>query len=125
MKSIYITTLLTTAVLFAPCGKAEDKGGPANLLIKFELFSMPTQEAAKLMRVRTSDETTYDTLVAQGRQESVTVINCRSGQKASSQSISELIYPTEYEPAELPHTICINHKKPSDDKKGDDGKGKE
>ncbi len=119
MRSIYIITLLTTAILFAPRGMADNTGGPANLSIRFELFSMPTLEAAKMMRVSPSDIDTYNHLATEGRQEAVTVITGRSGAKISSESVSEHIYPTEYIPAKLPDTICIHHGKDQDGKKDD------
>ena len=42
----------------------------------------------------------------------------RSGQKATSESVEEFIYPTEYEPAELPNTVHIKDKEEGDQPTG-------
>ncbi|MFC4992168.1 hypothetical protein [Rubritalea tangerina] len=38
------------------------------------------------------------------------MVTCRSGEKATTESVRELIYPTEYEPAEVPKEVHIDGK---------------
>lgn len=49
-------------------------------------------------------------LVKQGKAEIAETAICfaRSGQKATTESVKEMIYPTEYEPAEIPNEVQIN-----------------
>ncbi|MEO5715227.1 MAG: hypothetical protein ABIT37_17240 [Luteolibacter sp.] len=52
-------------------------------------------------------------LVKDGKAAVVETLLCtsRSGQKATSESVEEFIYPTEYEPAELPNNIHVKDEK--------------
>ena len=86
------------------------------LSVTFELFSIPTVEAGKLMRERDSDHAKYDYLVENGKVESMTVLRTRSGQKSTNEAIQELIYPTEYVPAEIPNSIHIHGEEVKPDK---------
>lgn len=51
-------------------------------------------------------------LVKEGKASILETMLCtsRSGQKATSESIEEFIYPTEYEPATLPENVQVNKK---------------
>jgi hypothetical protein len=74
-----------------------------NVSVCYETFSLPLSMAAKLHRERLPDQELYERLVAAiaketVRQETVTVLRCVSDQKSTTDSISEQIYPTEYEP---------------------------
>ena len=55
-------------------------------------------------------------LVKDGKATIVETLLCtaRSGQKATSESVEEFIYPTEYEPAELPDNIHVKDEKEAD-----------
>jgi hypothetical protein len=92
-----------------------------NLSLRFEDFSLDLAAAAELQRADLGDEELYRRLLAmvakkEARQESMTVIRARSGNKALAESILETIYATEYEPPELPNTVgvSISPPKPAD-----------
>ncbi|MEO5917634.1 MAG: hypothetical protein ABIS50_25615 [Luteolibacter sp.] len=77
-----------------------------------ETFSLPLAVAAKLQRQQLPDSELYKQLLASvekqtARQESFTVLRGKSGQKSTAESISEQIYPKEYEPAELPNSVGV------------------
>jgi len=85
---------------------------PKNISICYETFSMPLAQAAKLQRERLADSDLYARLVAAvekqtARQETFTMLRSRSGQKATTESISEQIYATEYEPPRMPATVGV------------------
>lgn len=80
------------------------KKNPTHTIV-FETFSLPLKEAAALIRSGKTDEQIYATLVKSAKQEGLTVVRGRSGEKSSNESVHELIYPTEYEPAELPNSV--------------------
>ena len=71
--------------------------------VVFELFSMPIEEAGKLLRESESDSLKYNYLLEKGKLESMMVLKGRSGQKFSNEGVNELIYPTEYGPSETIH----------------------
>lgn len=84
-----------------------------NLTVRVEDFSLDLATAAELQRDDLGDEELYRRVIAmvgkkEARQESMTVIRARSGNKALGESILETIYPTEYEPAELPNTVGVS-----------------
>lgn len=85
---------------------------PRNVSICYETFSVPLALAAKLQREDNTDAELY-TLLAAGeekdgiRQESFDLVRCKPFQKATVESITERIYPTEYEPPELPNSIGV------------------
>lgn len=75
---------------------------PAVTSICFETFSLPLADAAALYRQKLSDSALYVELTArvekgQAKQEAFAVVRARSGEKALLESISETIYPTEYD----------------------------
>jgi hypothetical protein len=89
-----------------------ESNGPRNISICYETFSLPLAMAAKLQRELTSDSELYTRIVAAvekqtARQESFTVLRAKSGQKALSESISEQMFPNEYEPPELPNSVGV------------------
>lgn len=91
---------------------APDAGSALNLSLCYETFSLPLAQAARFQRQRVADPELYERLVAmteQGAaaQETFTMLRLRSGERASSESVGEQIYPTEYEPAELPNNVGI------------------
>lgn len=92
---------------------AAERNAPANISICYETFSLPLATAAKLQRELSSDAELYTRLVAAvekqtARQESFTVLRAKSGQKATAESISEQIYPTEYEAPSLPNAVGVS-----------------
>jgi hypothetical protein len=98
-----------------PAERAAEAGDKVqrNLSLRIEDFSLDLATAAELQRADLGDEELYRRLVAmvgkkEARQESMTVIRTRSGNKALGESILETIYATEYEPAELPNTVGVS-----------------
>lgn len=84
-----------------------------NLSLRFEDFSLDLATAAELQRADLGDEELYRRLIAmvgkkEARQESMTVVRSRSGNKALAESILETIYATEFEPPELPNTVGVS-----------------
>lgn len=77
--------------------------GTKNLSLSFETFSLDLAEAATLTRANLDDQSLYSKLLEliakkAAKQEQLTVIKTLSGTKATAESISEKIYPTEYMP---------------------------
>lgn len=75
-----------------------------------EVFSLPLSEAAKLKRARKTDGEDYAELVKRlesGKvvQEEFLMLRTVEGVGTSVEEISEMIYPTEFEPPELPNKI--------------------
>jgi Bacterial type II and III secretion system protein len=86
---------------------------PTNISICYETFSLPLAMAAKIQREQLPDSKLYARILAavekeEARQESFTVLRARSGQKSKTESISEQIYATEYEPPEMPSTVGVS-----------------
>jgi hypothetical protein len=84
-----------------------------NLSLRVEDFSLDLATAAELERADLGDEELYRRLIAmvgkkEARQESMTVIRTRSGNKALGEGILETLYATEYEPPELPNTVGVS-----------------
>lgn len=91
---------------------------PKQISFCCEEFSLPLAMAAKLHREGLTDAEIYQRLIAEvdkgtAIQESFTVIRSRSGEKATSEAISEVIYPTEYEPAQVPETLSVATSQPT------------
>ncbi len=83
----------------------EESKNEKNISICYEAFSLPLAMAADLQRQQLSDPALYAKLISglgkeSVRQEVLQIIRARSGMKATTESISELIYPTEYTPLE-------------------------
>jgi hypothetical protein len=102
-------------------GEAAAAEAPRNLSLRVEDFSLDLATAAELVRADLGDEELYRRLIAmvgkkEARQESMTVIRTRSGNKALGEGILETLYATEYEPPELPNTVgvSISPPKPAD-----------
>ncbi len=86
---------------------------PPNVSACFEAFSLPLGMAAELQRKGMTDPDLYQNLAAAAgkaevKQEILTVLRGRSGQKAEISSVSEQIYPTEYQPQELPKSLGLS-----------------
>ena len=93
---------------------------PRNLTLRFEDFSLDLATAAELLRTGPADEELYQKLLAmvgknEARQESMTVIRARSGQRANADSVAEKIFATEHEPPELPNTVGVSISPPKPD----------
>lgn len=87
--------------------------GPVNISLCLETFSLPLTAAAKLQREGLSDPALYERILEMSekngvKQETFTMVRGRSGQKFTTESISEEIYATEYEPPELPNSVGVS-----------------
>lgn len=81
----------------------------ANLTVRYEVFSLPMAFAADLMRRNHAHEDLYQTIVTMvsadhqdAAQETLSIITLRSGQRGETSAITEHIYPTEYDPPNIP-----------------------
>jgi len=84
-----------------------------NVSIRYEVFSLSLADAAALQRENLSDPAGYAKLVAmvakkEAKQETLTVLRTKSGQKATAESIFEQIYPTEYETPSHPDALGVS-----------------
>jgi len=83
-----------------------------NIEVCYESFSLPLSEAAALQRMNLPDSELYTRIVTmvadeKAKQERLSVLRVRAGQKATAESIAEHIYPTEWEPPELPNVVGV------------------
>lgn len=84
-----------------------------SITVCHETFSVPLAVAAKLHREDKSDAEIYAFLVSGQekdgiRQESFEVLRAKSSQRATTESICEFIYPSEYEPPSIPGNVGVS-----------------
>jgi len=89
---------------------------PRQILTLVEWIEMPQAEASKLLletplgfhadKLRAAAGAMIEAGTAKMLETSMVI--ARSGQKATTESIRERIYPTEYEPWELPNTVSVD-----------------
>lgn len=101
---------------------AAEEVEPLNISICYEAFSLPLAMAAELQREQLPDPALYAKMVAGLgdefiRQEIMQVIRAKSGQKATTESISEHIYATEYEPGKISNSEADTPEEPKADAK--------
>ena len=75
-----------------------------------EIFSLPLSQAARLKRARWDEAKSYQEIVkwvkgGKATQEEFLIVRTLNGTSASAEEITERIYPTEFEPPELPSEI--------------------
>ena len=85
---------------------AEPPADHFNISICYEDFSLPLAQAAALQREHLTDAQLYAKILAAAgkdsvRQETFSVVRCTSGHMTSVENITEIIYPTAYEPDNL------------------------
>lgn len=87
---------------------SQDNDG-GDLSMSYETFSLDIGSAADLMRRKLTNEKLYKTLVELAgagsnkiAQDTLIVLTLRTGTRGSTSSISEHIYPTEYDPPNTP-----------------------
>lgn len=78
----------------------------------YETFSLSLREAAALHRRRLTDTALYKAMIeglesGSVKQENFAILRSQPGLKSTSLSVVERIYPTEYEPPELPNSVGI------------------
>lgn len=94
--------------------------GTHGITICYEDFSLPLATAARLQREQLPDSELYSLITSAveketAKQESFVILRGRSGEKVSSKGVCEELYPTEYEPAELPNSVGISISPPEVD----------
>lgn len=99
-----------------PVPSAKGKEPPlehrSDVSMRYETFSLDLTTAAALLRADQPDAKLYKTLLRMvdqetAVQEGLTIIRSKFGTRSSAQSNLEYIYPTEWDPAELPQSIGI------------------
>jgi len=93
---------------------------PSTIKVVYEVFSLPMKQAAAIQRSGLSDSAFYAKMVAGLKDKSVKqvsflMVRSDSGQRVTGEQIQEYIYPTEFEPPELPNMVANTEK--SDEKK--------
>jgi Flp pilus assembly secretin CpaC len=86
---------------------------PKQIRVQVEFIEMPHEELTNLMtkpRSGANDQDLRDACTKLVEQNKATILEttsviARSGQKASTESITEFIYPTEWKPYELPNQL--------------------
>ena len=83
-----------------------NNGPPKIISACFETFSLSLTNASGLLREGLSDALLYQRILkgldaGTTEQEFLTVVRARLGEKSSSESITEEIYPTEYAPTSI------------------------
>jgi Bacterial type II and III secretion system protein len=91
-------------------GSAQTPDQPPNMSVCYEAFSLPLTMAATLQREQLADSALYAKLLAalgkeSVKQETLLILRAKSGQKATTENISEQIYPTDFEPAQTPNSV--------------------
>lgn len=86
---------------------------PANLSVCYEDFSLPLAMAAALQREHLSGGALYTKLLAAVgkdgvRQETFALVRGKSGQKSTTENISEDIYPAEYQPGQVSDAVTTS-----------------
>ena len=103
---------------FDPAGKQADLTLPRHVRTQVEYIELSLEDMTALMADPTAtknDTTLRQRVTALIKAKKATIIEtqmviARSGEKATSESIREYIYPTEYEPSELTNEIHIHNK---------------
>ncbi len=100
---------------------------PRVLQVVYEVFSLNQSDAAASQREALTDREIYAKMVAgldggKVKQEKLQAIRSQSGQRASSEHISEFIYATEFEPPELPNSVGVSVNSPAVTKEKPSGK---
>lgn len=91
-------------------GESSGSDRSVNISIRYETFSLSLVDAAALQREKPGDTELYTKLIAmvarkEAKQESLIIVRSRSGQKSTVESISEQMYPTEFETPKYPEAI--------------------
>ena len=76
----------------------------------YEDFSLPLEQAAALQREGLTGAQLYAKVIAaigkdSVRQETFCILTTKSQQKCTNETVSELIYPTEFQPAQLSNAV--------------------
>lgn len=91
----------------------------AMIKVVYEVFSLPMTKAAELQRAKLADSDFYLKLLAgledqSVKQESFLVSRSQSGYRARVEEVKDYIYPTEFDPPELPNMVAGQPRKPKE-----------
>lgn len=108
---------------YDPLGEYDDL--PKQVRVQVEFIDVSHEQLTELMfgsKPPASDAELREQagqLVKEGKATMLETLLCtaRSGQKATTESVEEFIYPTEYEPAELPKEIHFKDKEDAEEAK--------
>ena len=86
------------------------------LSVVYEVFSLPMTKAAELQRAKLADSEFYGKLVEglkdkSVKQETFLVARSMSGTKVRVEETKDYIYPTEFDPPELPNMVAGQNQK--------------
>lgn len=98
---------------FDPLGEQAEANLPRQVRVQVEYIEMSLEQMSSLMSEPVASKGDValrgriSELVKGGKAKVIEnqMIVCRSGEKATAESVREFIYPTEYEPPELPETV--------------------
>lgn len=104
---------------------AQEAEAPKLIQVVYEVFSLSEAEAAQSQRDSQTDRELYARMVTglekgEVKQEKLLAIRSLAGQKATVDHVSEFIFPTEFEPPELPNQIGGFFESSKDDEKMSD-----
>lgn len=116
LSQIHFTHAQTGTPEFDPLGEHDNL--PKQIRVQVEFIDVSHEQLTELLFGEKVSENDTEmrkqvaALIKDGKASILETMLCtaRSGQKATSESIEEYIYPTEYEPAELPATVEIDGK---------------
>jgi hypothetical protein len=107
--------ILILLCLSACCGQVlSHQNPPPHFRISVQYFSLPLRTLNDLMAdEQNSDAILHTKVTALSKEGKAKLLDsnmivCRSGQKATIESIREEIYPTEYDPPDLPYSTPTN-----------------
>jgi len=112
-----ISPVISQENQFDPTGEQQEANLPRQVRVQVEYIEMSLEEMSALMNdtTATKNDTTLRKHVAEliknGKAKLIEnqMLVARSGEKSSTESIREFIYPTEYEPSEMPSTVKIEN----------------
>ncbi|MFK7909897.1 MAG: hypothetical protein AB8F34_04765 [Akkermansiaceae bacterium] len=108
-----ITPIAAQESPFDPLGEQTEASLPRQVRVQVEYIEMPLTQMTALMADPAASKgdaalrNKINELVKNGKARIIEnqMVVARSGEKATAESIREFIYPTEYEPPELPTTV--------------------
>ena len=100
----------TVAPQISGGAKDLESSDPVNMSFCYEDFSLPLAQAAALQREGLTGGQLYAKVIAavgkdSVRQETFCLLTTKSQQKCTNENVSELIYPTEFQPAQLSNAV--------------------
>ena len=120
--SLCSSILLSTSSLFAqetfdPLGEQAEAYLPRQVRVQVEYIEMSLEQMTALMEdpnLSKNDVLLRKRITELTKENKAEILEtqilvARSGEKSTSESVQEFIYPTEYEPAEMPSTVKIEN----------------